>query len=86
MAEKALLSLIFGKVTQKTLARVYDLFFKSIDTWVVLTRILVVPQKGTPILGLPRVYSISMTSSEFCESEKNQFKSSFQLRLNANLI
>ena len=33
MAEKGLLSSIFGKLTHKTFARVYDLFFGSKDFW-----------------------------------------------------
>ena len=83
MVEKALPLSIFCKLTQKTLARVYDLFFGSIDYWDKDPRIFVVPHKGTPTLGLPRVYGISMASSEFCESEVNQFESSIRLRLNA---
>ena len=82
LAEKALLSSIFGKLTQKTFARVYDLFFESIDSWVREPRIIVVAHKGTPKLRLPRVYGILMASSEFCESEVNQFESSIRLRLN----
>ena len=66
MAENALLSSISGKETQKTLARVYDLFFGSIDFWVREPRILVVPHKGTLTLGLPQAYGISIVSSEFC--------------------
>jgi hypothetical protein len=32
VAEKALFSTLFGHLTQKTLARVYNLFFGSIDS------------------------------------------------------
>ena len=45
LAEKPLLSSIFGKLTQKTFARVNDLFFGIIDFWVRDPGYLLCPKK-----------------------------------------
>ena len=82
MAEKALLSSIFGRLTQKTLAKVCkQVYREEAPEFGILSNLIFNMVPVSHWKDARSDENPSMTSG-FHESEENQFESSIQLRLN----